>query len=153
MIINTHGNIFNSDAEALVNPVNCIGVMGKGLALQFSKEFPSTSEKYKTAAKRYGIVLGSPFITEVNQKIDCKHPTTRFIIHFPTKNHWKDKSNILDIKYGLNSLLNLLVITKIKSIAIPPLGCGLGGLDWEEVKPLIEETFKDSDIKVYIYNP
>jgi O-acetyl-ADP-ribose deacetylase (regulator of RNase III) len=130
------GDILNSQTEALVNTVNCVGVMGKGIALQFKKAFPDNFKAYAKAC-RYGDVLpGKMFIFENN---DLSGP--KYIINFPTKRHWKGKSRIEDIDAGLRSLASDIERLDIKSVAIPPLGSGLGGLSWNSVKPLVEKHF------------
>ena len=141
------GNIFNSEAEALVNPVNCVGVMGKGLALQFSNEYPRESLKYKRWCKNGNMTTYRPYWVKTD---NSNHPF--WIAHFATKYHWRDKSKLEDIEEGLNQLRADMLEFKILSVAIPPLGCGLGGLNWADVKPLIEKIFDDYP-HVFVYNP
>lgn len=144
-IIYNSGNIFDSEAEALVNPVNCVGVMGKGLALQFKQRFPSNYEAYKYECSQNNLKIGLLFCYEENSKL---------IINFPTKTHWKQKSELQYIDKGLIALQDLLTKIPINSIAIPPLGCGLGGLNWTEVKPLIfKHMVPLTGISVHIYQP
>jgi len=144
MITITKGDIFDADVEALVNPVNCVGVMGKGLALQFKKKYPENFDCYKVACNIGDVKIGTMFSTRPN----------RIIINFPTKLHWRDKSHIHDIRLGLNDLIKVIDCSNIKSIAIPALGCGLGGLDWEVVKPLIIEYMDQRpDVNAWIYEP
>lgn len=133
----TSGNILRADAEAIVNTVNCVGVMGRGLALQFKREYPANFKAYEAACKRKEVVPGSMFMFETAQLTN-----PRFIVNFPTKRHWRGASRIDDIEAGLVALVHEVKKRGIKSIAIPPLGCGLGGLDWNGVRPLIERAFK-----------
>jgi O-acetyl-ADP-ribose deacetylase (regulator of RNase III) len=143
------GDILHADVEALVNTVNCVGVMGRGIALQFRKEFPENYEFYRAVCDREELHPGSMLVFDLHQ---LQNP--RYIINFPTKRHWKGKSRIEDIRVGLKTLAQEVVQRKIRSIAIPPLGCGLGGLSWNEVRPLIEETFRTlPDVQVMIYEP
>lgn len=145
MIYYVKGNIFNSNAQAIVNTVNCVGVMGKGLALQFKNNYPSNFEAYKQACNNRQVIPGKMFVHQVDDKI---------IINFPTKRHWKDNSLTEDISSGLDDLLKVIATYNIKSIAIPPLGCGLGGLEWKEVKKLIEQKlYILSATNVYVYEP
>jgi O-acetyl-ADP-ribose deacetylase (regulator of RNase III) len=149
MIKLQQGDILHADAEALVNTVNCVGIMGRGIALQFRKAFPENYKAYKAACSRGELQPGKMFVFDLNR---FQHP--RFIINFPTKRHWRGKSRIEDIKAGLKDLVEESRKLKIQSIAIPPLGCGLGGLDWEEVRPLIESTFHElPEVCVLIYEP
>jgi O-acetyl-ADP-ribose deacetylase (regulator of RNase III) len=148
MIKLQQGDILYADAEALVNTVNCVGIMGRGIALQFRKAFPNY-KAYKAACSRGELQPGKMFVFDLNR---FQHP--RFIINFPTKRHWRGKSRIEDIKAGLKDLVEEVRKLKIQSIAIPPLGCGLGGLDWEEVRPLIEQTFHElPEMCVLVYEP
>lgn len=149
MIEYVQGDIFEADAEALVNTVNCVGHMGRGIALQFKKRFPGNYKAYLQACNRKEVVPGKMFITATGQLIN-----PLYLINFPTKRHWRGKSRIEDIKSGLLALAQELKVRGIRSVAVPPLGCGLGGLDWEEVRPLIEESLSDlSDIRVLVYPP
>ncbi len=150
MIKLTSGNLLKSNAQALVNTVNCDGYMGKGIALQFKQAFPNNYKAYHNACKRgEEVVPGKMFVFEEQTESGSK-----IIINFPTKRHWRSKSRLEDIKLGLGSLLSVIKEYKIQSIAIPPLGCGLGGLKWEVVKPLIEEAFLTMpEIEVLLYEP
>jgi len=130
--------------DALINPVNCVGVMGKGLALQFKRKFPDVFEKYKRACIRGEIKLGEVLAIPDS---GC------FVINFPTKHHWRDKSKIEKIELGLEDLVRKIQELEIKSISIPALGCGEGGLDWDEVKPLIVNKLSPLNIKVMIFEP
>lgn len=143
------GNILKENVEALINTVNCVGIMGRGLALQFKKSFPDNFEAYERACENKEIKPGKMFIFNTDKKIG-----PRYIINFPTKRHWRGDSRIEDIESGLNALAQEVKDRNISSIAMPPLGCGLGGLDWNTVKALIEKTFIDlSDVRVVIFEP
>lgn len=136
MIHYVRGNILQSPAEARVNPVNCVGVMGKGLALQFKKAYPNNFEDYKTACDSGIVRLGEMFITVYYEHEDIK----KYIINFPTKKHWLDRSYLPDIKEGLGDLIQWVSTLRIGSVAIPKVGCGLGWLEWGEVRPLIVDA-------------
>ncbi len=149
MITLTQGDILKSDAEALVNTVNCVGVMGRGIALQFRKAFPDNFKAYEAACKANQVQSGKMFVQDLNRLYN-----PRFIINFPTKRHWKGKSHIEDIESGLVDLIDLVQQKHIRSIAIPPLGCGLGGLNWEDVRPLIIDAFEAvPDVTVLLFEP
>ena len=141
------GNILESDAEALVNPVNCVGVMGKGLALQFKDKFPENFAHYRDACNSDGVSVGKMFVWRDH------NPPNKYVINFPTKRHWRDNSQYIFISMGLVDLVRVVRDLDIKSIVIPQLGCGLGGLDWQIVKPLIVDAFKDMEsVEVSIYD-
>lgn len=143
------GDILTENAEALVNTVNCVGVMGRGIALQFSKQFPENYKAYQIACKQEQVQPGRMFITETSWLHNPK-----YIINFPTKRHWRGKSRMEDIEAGLIALVVDVTRYGIRSIAIPPLGSGLGGLDWEQVRPRIERAFKNmGDVQVIIFQP
>jgi len=149
MIIPTQGNLLEAQAEALVNTVNTVGVMGRGIALQFQRAFPANYAAYKKACDMKSVVPGQMFIFEENLL-----GGPRWIVNFPTKRHWKGKSRVEDIASGLGDLAVQVERLGIQSIAIPPLGCGLGGLDWNEVKPLIEKAFgRLPQVKVFLFEP
>lgn len=148
MIRYTSGDILQSEADALVNTVNCVGVMGRGIALQFKKAFPRNFEEYKLACDRGNVVPGQMFITERNALT-----APRFIVNFPTKRHWRGKSRIEDIESGLQALKRQINELGIKSIAIPPLGSGLGGLNWPDVREMIEASLSDVDAEVIVFEP
>lgn len=143
------GDILGERSQALVNTVNCVGVMGRGVALQFKKAFPDNFKAYEQACKLGKVVPGTMFVHETNS------PTNpRFIINFPTKRHWRGNSRIEDIESGLRALVSDLRRLSIESVAIPALGCGLGGLDWNRVRPLIETAFADlPDVHVTVFEP
>lgn len=138
------GNILRADSEALVNTVNTVGVMGKGIALEFKNEFPLNFERYKVAVEKGDIKVGKVFLTETNQL------TPKYIINFPTKQHWRNPSKIEYIKEGLIDLVKTIEDYNITSIAIPPLGCGNGRLNWNTVKLLIKESLEPLQHKVDI---
>lgn len=143
------GNILNDKSEAIVNTVNCVGVMGKGLALQFKKAFPYNFKLYKSACDKGLVTPGKMFITK-SEDLFAK----QWVVNFPTKKHWKGSSNIDFIEQGLKDLVVQIEKNDIKSVAIPPLGAGLGGLDWQVVKEQILLTFKNLiDVEVNIYEP
>lgn len=149
MIRYKSGNILAEDAEALVNTVNCVGVMGRGIALQFKKVFPDNFKEYAAACKREEVLPGKMFITETGQLTN-----PRYIINFPTKRHWRGKSRMEDIDSGLASLVAEIRERNIRSIAIPPLGSGLGGLHWNDVRQRIEEALKGfNDVEVIVFEP
>ena len=149
MIESIEGNLLKADAEAFVNAVNCIGIMGKGIALQFKKAFPENFKKYKTVCEWKGLQLGKLFIFETSLLYNPK-----YIVNFPTKNHWKEKSQMEYIESGLKTLIKEILKRKISSIAIPPLGSGLGGLKWNNVRLKIEEAFEQiPDVHVLLYEP
>lgn len=143
------GNILSDQSQAIVNTVNCVGVMGKGLALQYKKAFPDNFKQYKSACDKKEVILGKMFITRYEDILESK-----FIINFPTKNHWKGSSKIEYIEDGLKDLSNQIRNLGVTSVAVPPLGAGLGGLDWELVKSKIIETLSlIENIEVVVYEP
>jgi O-acetyl-ADP-ribose deacetylase (regulator of RNase III) len=149
MIELTQGDILRADAEALVNTVNCVGVMGRGIALQFRKAFPENYKAYKAVCERGELRPGKLFIYEQAQLTN-----PRYIINFPTKDHWKGKSRLEYIDTGLEALVQEVRRLGIRSIAIPPLGCGQGGLKWSDVRPRIEHAFSTlTNVQVFLYEP
>lgn len=149
MIERKAGNLFEEDAEAVVNAVNCVGVMGRGIALQCKKAFPANFKAYAKACKRGEVKIGRMFVFETE---GLANP--RYIINFPTKRHWKGKSRLADIDAGLKSLAAEIKKRDIRSIAIPSLGCGFGGLDWDEVRPRIEAALSDCpDLRAVVFEP
>lgn len=139
------GNLFESSAHALVNTVNCVGIMGKGIAYQFKRSFPAYFQDYQRRCKRGEVRLG-----EVYAYLD----SAKLIISFPTKEHWKSNSRLNDIDAGLISLRELLLREHVRHVAVPPLGCGNGGLAWADVRPLIEARLGDlPDVSVEVYEP
>lgn len=146
MIIYTTGDLLKSSAEALVNTVNCEGYMGKGIAYQFKLQYPKNNLDYVGACKKGELQIG---------KLHYFKEKGKLIINFPTKDKWRAKSKMEYIEKGLDELIKLIGTYKIKSIAIPPLGSGNGGLDWSEVKVLIENKLSlfGDEIKIYVYEP
>lgn len=149
MIEYKSGDILREDAEALINTVNCVGIMGRGIALQFKNAFPENFQAYAAACKNDAVHPGRMFVYETGQLTN-----PRFIINFPTKRHWRGKSRMEDIETGLKALIETIRQYNIQSIAIPPLGSGLGGLAWAEVKPRIEAAMETlPNVRVIIYEP
>lgn len=143
------GDILREDAEALVNTVNCVGIMGRGIALQFKNAFPKNFKSYAAACTRNEVRPGRMFVFETG-----KLTNPRYIINFPTKRHWRGKSRIEDIDTGLVALAEEIRSRNIRSIAIPPLGSGLGGLEWSKVRRLIEARLREfGDLKIVIFEP
>ena len=143
------GDIFAEHVDALVNSVNCVGVMGRGIALQFKRAYPSNFDAYREACKRGEVVPGSMFVFETGL---LEGP--RFIINFPTKRHWRGNSRIEDIESGLRSLVRVVNDLNVRSLAIPPLATGLGGLEWPLVKARILTACAElDDINVVLFNP
>ncbi|MEO5336630.1 MAG: macro domain-containing protein [Magnetospirillum sp. WYHS-4] len=143
------GDILAADVEALVNTVNCVGIMGRGIALQFKNAFPANFHAYELACQQGGVQPGRMFVFETRTLTN-----PRFIINFPTKRHWRGKSRMEDIKAGLAALVEEIHARGIRSIAIPPLGSGLGGLKWVDVRPRIKEALQGiNDLEVVIYEP
>ncbi len=150
MIKKTKGNIVKADAEALVNTVNCVGIMGKGIALQFKKAFPEAYFKdYQDACKRGDLQPGKIQVWETGTLLNPK-----YIINFPTKKHWKGSSKYEYIESGLQALVDVIKERNIRSIAIPPLGSGLGGLQWTRVREMIEKAFVAlPDVELLLFEP
>lgn len=149
MIKVTRGDILKADAEALVNTVNCVGFMGRGIAAQFKRAYPANFTAYQAACKRHEVQPGKMLIIETGQLAG-----PRWIVNFPTKRHWRNGSRLEDIDAGLATLIAEVQRLQIKSIAVPPLGCGLGGLDWSVVRPRIERAFSAlPDVTVLIFEP
>jgi O-acetyl-ADP-ribose deacetylase (regulator of RNase III)/uncharacterized protein YwgA len=139
------GDLFESRAQTLVNTVNCVGVMGKGVAEQFKRRFPPMFEDYKQRVDRKTVRLGEPYL--------YKAPTGQQIINFPTKDHWRSPSRLSDIERGLDYLVAHLTEWGVTRLAMPPLGCGNGGLEWAEVGPLIYQKLRAAPIVVEVYAP
>ena len=149
MIEICHGDLLRADAETLVNAVNCVGVMGKAIALQFKETFPENFRRYAQACTAGEVRPGQMFVVDTG--IPGRH---RYIINFPTKRHWRNGSRLEDIESGLRALVAEVQQRDIHSIAIPPLGCGNGGLRWTEVKPRIEAAFALLvDVRVILFAP
>lgn len=139
------GNLLDDGADVLVNPVNTVGVMGKGLALQFKRGFPENYLAYREACQRGELCPGTVFVTTFDRD--------RWIVNFPTKRHWRHASRIADIASGLDALTRYLTRSPATSIAIPPLGCGHGGLAWPYVRDLITEKLAATEISIRLYQP
>lgn len=148
MITFTQGNLLEARVEALVNTVNTVGVMGKGIALMFKERFAENFRRYAAACKAGQVRTGEMFVTEVNE-LDGP----RWIVNFPTKQHWRGNSRMEWITEGLQDLRRFLIENKVESIAIPPLGAGNGGLDWAEVRPRIEAALAGLDTEILVYEP
>lgn len=143
------GDILTADAEAIVNTVNCVGIMGRGIALQFKNAFPANFKAYEAACAREEVQPGRMFVFETDTLTNPK-----YIINFPTKRHWRGKSRIEDIESGLKALIDEIRARGIRAIAIPPLGSGLGGLNWADVRPRIVEALSAiDDLQAIIFEP
>lgn len=143
------GDLFAEEAEALVNTVNCVGVMGRGIALQFKRAFPSNFKAYAAECRRGEMKPGRVFVFETGSSLP-----PQYIINFPSKRHWRGKSRLEDIESGLRSLIQEIRARDIQSVAIPPLGSGLGGLEWSLVRSRILEAFRDvGDVDVTVFEP
>lgn len=143
------GNILESSAQALVNTVNTVGIMGKGIALQFKKAFPSNYKAYVEACKMNDIKIGKLFVYKDGNMLSGQ----KIIINFPTKTDWRKPSEYEYIEKGLTHLIEIINQYNIKSLAIPPLGAGNGGLEWEKVKKILDEKLRNVDFDVFIYEP
>jgi O-acetyl-ADP-ribose deacetylase (regulator of RNase III) len=145
----TRGNVVEAPAEALVNTVNCVGFMGRGIALQFKRAYPRNFAQYQAACRRGEVEPGRMLVHATGQLAG-----TQYIINFPTKRHWRGKSRLEDIESGLVALVGEVRRLGITSIAVPPLGCGLGGLNWNDVRPQIEAAFRSvPDVHVLLFEP
>lgn len=143
------GDLLQADVEALVNTVNCVGIMGRGIALQFKQTYPANFKAYAAACKRGEVEPGRMFVVATNALIGPK-----YIINFPTKRDWRGKSRMEYIDSGLAALVEEIQRRDIRSIAIPPLGSGLGGLDWQAVRPRIAAALAPLDqVQVLVYEP
>jgi O-acetyl-ADP-ribose deacetylase (regulator of RNase III) len=149
MITRGTGNLLVADVDALVNTVNTVGVMGKGIALQFKRAYPDNFKDYKEACERGEVVVGRMHVHVLTQL-----GGPRFIVNFPTKRHWRASSRLEDITSGLSALRDEIVNRGIKSIAVPPLGCGNGGLDWRDVEPMISQVLGSiPGVEVRVWQP
>ena len=149
MITETQGNLLRAPVEALINTVNTEGVMGKGIALQFKRAYPDMFKEYQRAARAKRLRLGEMHVWRTGL---LENP--KFIINFPTKGHWRSKSSLADIQAGLVDLVEVIQELGINSIAVPPLGCGNGGLDWVDVEPVIRGALNDLvDVDIWLYPP
>jgi O-acetyl-ADP-ribose deacetylase (regulator of RNase III) len=143
LIENATGDLLSASVDALVNPVNTVGVMGKGLALAFKKRFPESFAAYRAA----DVVIGKMFVFE-------RPVAPRWIINFPTKRHWRDANRLEDIRAGLVDLVEQLRQNEVSSVAVPALGCGLGGLEWKDVRPMIVDACKAlPTVRVLLFAP
>lgn len=136
------GDLFASQAQTLVNPVNCVGVMGKGLALAFRQRFPRMYHDYLARCRRGEVRPGQPYLFA---------ETTPWILNFPTKDHWHNPSKLSCIEDGLKALVDQIPTWGIESLALPALGCGLGQLSWDAVRPLLVRHLEPLDIPVEVY--
>ena len=149
MIQYLQGNVLDAPTEAVVNTVNEVGVMGKGVALMFKEAFPENTKVYQRACRRHEVQVGHMLVTE-------NHALTgpRWIINFPTKRHWRSPSKLEWVRDGLADLVKVIREKKIRSIAIPPLGCGNGGLQWDHVRRAIEASLSElREVKVIVFEP
>lgn len=148
MIQYTQGNLLDASAEALVNTVNEVGVMGKGVALMFRERFPENARIYIEASKANEVRVGRMLVTPTGELFP------KWIIHFPTKKHWRNPSRLEWVREGLDDLVRVVRELGIRSIAIPPLGCGNGGLEWRHVRPMIENAVAElPGVDVIVYEP
>jgi O-acetyl-ADP-ribose deacetylase (regulator of RNase III) len=139
------GDIFKSPAQVLTNTVNCVGVMGKGVALEFKNRYPQMFGDYKSKCDQGKVKPGQPYLWEDD---------SAQVLNFPTKRHWRDSSLLQDVEDGLKYLAASYEQMGIQSIAMPALGCGLGGLEWSEVQPLFVKYMGTlPDLDVYVYEP
>ncbi len=150
--VRTEGSIFDANVEALVNPVNCVGIMGNGLSKEFKKRYRKNFEEYKAACNLKEVKPGRMFVSETGS---LGNP--RYIINFPTKRNWRDKKSRMEyIKKGLDALADEITDRDIRSIAIPALGCGLGRLEWSDVHERIEDKLKglaDDNRTIILFAP
>lgn len=146
------GDMFSEPVGALVNTVNCVGVMGKGVALEFKKRWPANFRAYRDLCDAKGLKPGQMFVFDTKELFASEGP--RYLVNFPTKAHWRSKSKMEYIEDGLDALADVIREYGITSIAIPPLGCGNGGLDWADVKPLIEAKLSPlEDVDIVLFAP
>jgi len=149
MISFTQGNLLDSNVEAVVNTVNTVGIMGKGIALMFKEKFPENFAAYARACESEKVLIGKMFVTENRELFGPK-----WIINFPTKTHWRARTKIEWIEEGLKDLVRVIKDKGIRSVAVPPLGCGNGGLSWNAVRPLIVTALEEiNDLDAVIYEP
>jgi len=147
-----NGDMFDEPTEAIVNTVNCVGVMGKGVALEFKRKWPENYKEYKKLCSKNLMVPGKVFVFDNNDMLsDGIH---RYLINFPTKKHWRSKSKIEFIEDGLDDFVKEIKEHRIKSVAIPPLGCGNGGLAWDDVKPIMEQKLSSlPEVRFVVFVP
>lgn len=137
-----HGDIFRSSTQTLTNPINCRGVMGGGLALEFRNRFPVMYQDYVARCRRGEVKVGRPYV--------WRNPAEPSVLNFPTKDDWRDPSKLEYVEEGLRYLANHYREMGVVSLAMPALGCGLGGLEWSKVRPLMERELSNLDIPVEI---
>jgi O-acetyl-ADP-ribose deacetylase (regulator of RNase III) len=142
------GDIFKEEVEAIVNPVNCVGISGKGLALEFKNKFPENFKMYEESCLNNEVTIGRLLVTFG----DCAKPY-KYIINFPTKRHWRDLSYLEDISLGLSKLRLGLINNNIKNVAIPALGCGCGKLEWRIMKDLISSKLNNLNVNIIVFEP
>lgn len=152
MIEFTHGDLFEANVDTLVCPVNCIGVMGAGLALEFKKRYPHFYRAYYECCRNCDLTLGRIYVYDVVYAREAP-PVCKHLVAFPTKFHWKDKSEGSYIDAGLQELRRWVDEARVPSVALPALGCGLGGLTWADVRGSIERAFEDVEARVRVYEP
>jgi O-acetyl-ADP-ribose deacetylase (regulator of RNase III) len=145
MLKTLSGDLFASHAQTLVNAVNCVGVMGKGIALEFKKHYPAMFEDYVARCKRNEVRLGEPYL--------FRDSNGAMILNFPTKDHWGSPSRLEDIEEGLEYFARHAADWGVISVAFPPLGCGNGGLAWSDVEPLTHRKLGSLSIEIEIYSP
>ena len=149
MLEEVFGDLLAANVEALVNAVNTVGMMSQGVSLTFKQKFPDNFDAYRRACEAGELTPGRMFIVDRGAQM-----SPRWIINFPTKQHWSDPSRVEDIRAGLVDLVEQLRARGIRSVAVPALGCGMGGLSWPEVKPMIADAFYNStDVHVLVYPP
>lgn len=149
MIVYKQGNLLDDEAEALVNTVNLVGVMGKGIALAFKQAFPHNFEVYRKACASGALDIGAVLPVKDNNLLLGE----RLIINLPTKKHWRQPSEYSYIAMGLTALVNYLSAQPVKSLAMPALGCGNGGLDWQVVRLMIEKQLSPLEMRIHVYEP
>src|SRR5664279_4826642 len=149
VIIHAHGDLLASDVDALVNTVNCVGVMGKGIALQFKRRYPQMFKSYAAACGNGEVQIGRMFVVST-EALDGP----RYVINFPTKKHWRSPSKIEYVEAGMDDLRRVIKALDLRSVAIPPLGAGNGGLDWAQVEPLITDRLGDiPGVDIHLFAP
>lgn len=149
MITYRQGNLLEADVEAVVNTVNTVGVMGRGIALMFKERYPENFKAYAAACKAGEVHTGRMFVTSTGELSGPK-----WIINFPTKDHWRHPSRLEWIEEGLRDLVRVVRQMNIRSLALPPLGCGNGGLNWRDVRPLIERAAAEiPDVEIIAFEP
>jgi O-acetyl-ADP-ribose deacetylase (regulator of RNase III) len=146
LITETTGDLLRDDAQALVNAVNTVGVMGRGIARQFKRAFPDVFTAYAEACADGRVQPGHILPVRLSDG-------DRWVLNFPTKRHWRQRSRLDDIEAGLDDLARILVRLDIRSVAVPPLGCGNGGLNWSQVRPLIFEKLGGLETDIRLYGP